>query len=406
MVASTTATNPERTGNSSSSALSVVTKVLRSAGELPSLEQEWICWQRHPNCDFHFYQTVIESLTSAIRPHIIVAYRDGVPVGMLVGRLDKSSVDLSVGYKRLVGVPARSLTLLHGGWVGEKSAEVAEAFAKSIQQSLEAREADFAYFNHLRTDGELYRIVSQLAQDGSQGAIGLQRNHRGMNLYSTAAEFVKHLGTKERNNQKRRTRKLEEDFGDRAQVKSFGSVIDLDVLIRDVDQIAKKTYQRALGVGFEDNPDTRNRMTTEAGRGWLRGYVLYLDAAPVAFWLGSCYGTTFYSGFTGYDPAYGKYSPGMFLLIKALGEICEQNSDGVLKIADFGLGDAEWKQVIGDLEWADVPVWIFAPSAKGSLLRSIRAASGLLDGAARATLRRLNLVARVKKVWRKSLGGN
>ena len=380
--------------------------VLRSVAELQSIREHWVKWQQHPNCDFEFFRTVVGSLETVVRPQVMVVFRGEAPVGMLIGRLDQSSVDLSIGYKRIISVPALSLTLLHGGWVGETSDEIAQALKNGVLQSLHAGEADFVYFNHPRTDGHLYEAVSKVAQTGATGFIGTLRNHRGMNLYPSSAEFVKHLGTKERNNQKRRARRLQEDYGEKASIVSYRAVSELETLIRDSDQVAKKTYQRALGVGFEDTPDLRERMRTEAEHGWLRGFVLYLDHVPVAFWLGTCYGQTFYSGFTGYDPDFSKYSPGMYLLIKAMEELCEQNSDGALKKADFGLGDAEWKQVLGDLEWQDAPVWIFPTTAKGFLLLSIRRVSGFLDSTGKRLLSKFQLIAKVKRAWRKRLGGS
>jgi CelD/BcsL family acetyltransferase involved in cellulose biosynthesis len=92
----------------------------------------------------------------------------------------------------------------------------------------------------------------------------------------------------------------------------------LDHLFHDVEEIARKTYQRGLGVGFADTTRMRQRLELAARKGWLRAYLLYLGERPCAFWIGMLYGDTFVSDYTGYDPDLRQFSPGIGLVMRMI----------------------------------------------------------------------------------------
>jgi Acetyltransferase (GNAT) domain len=377
----------------------IIVRVLRTTSEIEEVREFWERWQKHPNCDFDFYRKVLQTAPGMQRPHILVAYRGDIPEAMLIGRIEETTVDFSIGYKRIAALPVRCLTFLHGGYVGNSTAETAAEFLKSIRGALSEGEAVAVYFNHLRTDDALYREMSRVPPSFWHMSSGEQRNHRGMTLGDGADGFRRSLSSKERNNQKRREKRIQEEFKDKARIQRYASASELDRMIQDVDCVARKTYQRALGVGFEDTPSMRERLRMEAERGWLRAYVLYLDEQPCAFWMGDVYAGTFYSGFTGYDSDYSKYAPGMFLLLKAMELVCEEQAK-TLRTANFGLGDAEWKQIIGNLEWQETPVYLFPRSAKGAILTAMQRGSSFLNSFGKRILGQNNSIAKVKKAWR------
>ena len=380
-------------------------EVFRDLKDLSRVKSEWVALQQHPNCDFDFYSGVVSSTESILRPHVIVVSRDGQPITMLIGRIDRGTVDFQIGYKKVFGFAAKNLTFLHGGFVGEKSAEITRVLIDSISESLRSGEADVCYFNHLRVDEDLFQQMLKITDRQGYLTRFALRKHRGTSLAASGEGYLKTLTSKERNNQKRRLKRITEDFPNN-RIQCYQDPADFERAVADVDQVAQKTYQRALGVAFSNTPEARRRLRNEMDRGWFRGYVLYLNDQPAAFWLGTAFGDTFYSGFTGYDPAYSKYAPGMYLLLKALELLCESNSDGRLKKADFGLGDAEWKIIIGDQEWEEAPISIFAPNSKGRLLRRTRWATETFDAKAKRLLTRFQLLAKVKRLWRRELSAH
>jgi hypothetical protein len=221
-----------------------------------------------------------------------------------------------------------------------------------------------------------------------------------MTVPESVEAFHLRLSPKVRKNQRWQAKKLEADHAGDATIRCFRDVSDLEVMFRDAEEVASKTYQRGLGVGFQNTPELRGRLELSARKGWLRAFVLYVAGVPWAFWIGTSYGQTFHSDFMGYDPAHSRYSPGMYLVMKVIAQFCNRpGADGIEEI-DFGLGDAQYKEILGDREWRDASEYIFGPSMRGLAANLLRTPALLVERAARASLRRAGLVSRMKRIWR------
>ena len=377
------------------------TRTARSEPEVEESRSVWSAWQQHPNTDIDFYLNTLRSRPEFLRPHVIVVHRGECPEAMLVGRLELRNVEAKVGYARLLSKNRRALTFLYGGVLGSLTPEGSEALVCDIMESLSQGDADFAYFNHLQVDSPLYDAAIKVPGFLSRDYCPSVQVHRGMMVPGSTEEFYGRLSAKVRKNLKWQGKKLAFECAGNVHVRCFRETQDLDRLIQDVEGIARRTYQRGLGVGFVDSLEMRRRLSLAAERNWLRGYVLYVQDAPWAYWIGTLYLGTFHSDFMGYDPNLGKYSPGMFLIVKVIEAFCAATGveEHVSKV-DFGLGDAQYKQVLGDLEWNDVSLYIYSPSLRGVRLSLVRTPAAILDRAARRTLEQIGVLGRVKKMWR------
>jgi CelD/BcsL family acetyltransferase involved in cellulose biosynthesis len=185
-------------------------------------------------------------------------------------------------------------------------------------------------------------------------------------------------------------------------VRCFRETQELELMFHDVEEIAGKTYQRGLGVGFIDNDENRIRLNLEADKGWLRMYVLYVGAKPCAYWWGTVYKNTFHSCALGFDPAFRRYSPGVYLLMKALENLC---SDGVRQL-DFGLGDARYKKQFGTDCWEEATVNVFAFTIKGLALQLSLRVCSILDGVGRRMIQKTGITDWLKTSWRRRLSAD
>lgn len=80
-------------------------RLLRSVPEIEQIRDIWAAWQCHPNSDVDFFLAVIQSRPNVLRPHVVLACRDGVPEAMLVARLEANTVPINFGYKTLFKLP-------------------------------------------------------------------------------------------------------------------------------------------------------------------------------------------------------------------------------------------------------------------------------------------------------------
>jgi len=216
-------------------------------------------------------------------------------------------------------------------------------------------------------------------------------------LPDTVGQLYASLSSSQRSHFRYTAKKLKADFSGQVRVDQLTDLADLDRMLQDVEEIAKKTWQRQFGMGFNTSAGVRDLLKTEAEVGWLRVYVLYLADKPCAFWIGAVYRQTFYSDFTGYDPEYTRYSPGLYLLSQMLEEFC---SHGVGAL-DFGFTDDWYKKRFGNASRREATVHVFAPTSKGVSLSAMRTFTSLIDESFRALLERTNLIQNVKKMWRK-----
>jgi hypothetical protein len=371
--------------------------VIDTLKDLEAIRDSWSAMQWHPNADIDFYVDVVRAWGKRCRPHVLVISRNGSPEAMLVGRAETVSIDFRLGYRTLFRLRARQLTFIYGGMLGEFSPQNCSIFIEAIQTSLRRREADVAEFHFIRTNSDLYHVLSASKQ--IRGFSSVVQIHRSGTIGCSADDTYRKLSAKRRKNL--RWKKLLHDFEGLVNIHCFSESGKMPQMLADVESIAGKTYHRQLGVGFDGSEELRQRMTAEAKRGRLRAYVLYLASHPTAFWIVTAYKDVLYSDFMGYDPIHAKYSPGMYLITKTLEDLCAD--DPTVKLVDWGLGDAQYKQVLGDNSWTEANVRLFGPTLKGMALKIITIPIAIADAWLKRTLANSGLLQNVKTRWRQHL---
>jgi CelD/BcsL family acetyltransferase involved in cellulose biosynthesis len=131
-------------------------------------------------------------------------------------------------------------------------------------------------------------------------------------------------------------------------------------------------------------------------RGWLRGYVLYLDDEPSAFWIGTLSNSVFLSAYLAFNPVNGRYSPGTYPLIRAIEEMCQDPRGMQVARIDFGIGDALYKARFGNQSWLEASVYIYARTIKGLWVNALRTSATLTTWMAKAILERGKVLSQVK----------
>ncbi len=359
------------------------------------MRPDWQRLQKHPNADIDFYLTIGEARQSVLRPHVVYVSRDKTIVCMAVGRIEKPGIAIRVGYKDIWRPKVRSLTVVQGGILGDCSGAVAELLMAELLKVIRNGEADMLSLHAIPTDCDLLEI----ARKSPRFQAAAPSPHWSMRVPGNPRDIFKRMKAKHRSFMRRLPQVLEEDFPGYIVFRHFSSEEQIGELCADAEKIARHTYQRGLGVGFADNGENRRRLGLAASKGWLYGYVLYIDGDPCAFWIGTKYKRTLYLDFTGYHSKCREYRPGTVLLIKMLETLTPEDVETI----DFGLGDAFYKSRFGDRQWLETWPCIYASTWKGrALYFSIRTASGFSQ-LLRAILDRAKLTDKVKKLWRKRL---
>src|SRR6202043_2412619 len=190
------------------------------------------------------------------------------------GRIDRRPTNFRIGYLHF-GPKANILFFVAGAQKGNLSFENDELFVQEICRSLSRREADVAYLNLLRIDSDLFKLAKKIPGFGRRDHFSALQPHFTVPIPKSSDEFYRSLGPKTRQELRRKQQKLEKDIGGPIRIRCFREVAEFDEAIKEAEGVAKKSYLRGLGVGFDVSPETREILRVKAQKGWLRTYVLY-----------------------------------------------------------------------------------------------------------------------------------
>jgi len=222
-----------------------------------------------------------------------------------------------------------------------------------------------------------------------------------MSIPRSLEEFYLGLSKKHRGNIRRAIKKLEEEWRDRLEIVHYRQPREVERLCEDVERVSLKTYQQSLGAGFQNTPLTRSIANTDAQRGRLHVSVLYIQNQPCAFQWGTTFGRTYFLERIGYDPAWTKSSVGTVLFVKVLERLC---ADEGVDCMDFGFGGAEYKESYGSESWQEAAtMYILAPRFYPLLVGALESANAGFVRALTWIVRRVELLAWVKRLWRRTL---
>jgi hypothetical protein len=368
--------------------------VLKTLAELEEIRDVWRSWSGQPDSDMGIFLEVLASNPTSIRPHVIVAYKGGRPDAILVGRIDATKFPFRVGYWRFWGPRVRVLQCPVGAQRGDCSPQASELLLREALSSLKRGEADVIRLAYVPLDSPLFRLGRSLPGILRRDSSSTSVPHRTTKLPKTYKEMLEGFSGDFRRKLKQKARRLREDYGE-PEFKCFEKPEQVDGMLCDVERIASRSYQRTIGAGFHDTPFLRRLLAFQARQGRLLAYVLYAKASPIAYWVGCLYQGVFYSDYMGYDPEFGKYSPGNDLEARVLEDLCSRHAKGI----DLGLGDYEWKQRLGTAYREDADIYIFALTPRGILLRIIRGLTVFINETLKAGLSRLGVLSRVKAAW-------
>jgi GNAT acetyltransferase-like protein len=374
-------------------------RILKSKPEIEEFRNFWKALPSLPYSDIDFFLTSLKSRTE-IAPYVIVTSLDGVPQNMVVGIIETSVLPVKISHWTLFRAAVRTLVINPGGVLGNSNPASTGALVAALTQVLRGGVVDALRLPQTRKDSEFFKQLQEatpfLCKDGSLE----YRLHWQMKMPESVADIHSGFSSEHRKKLRWQNKNLEKNFPGAINIRCFQDAAELETMIRDVETISQKTYQRSLGAAFIDTPATRARVQLEAEKNWLRMYVLYVAGQPTAYWWGLIYNNTFHSNAMGFDPERRRFSPGTYLLTKTLEDLHQKKIEHI----DFGAGDFHYKQQFGTENWEETMVYsVFAPRVRPVFLNLTIGAVGKFRFLTRAILKRTRLIDVMKNYWRRKL---
>lgn len=375
--------------------------VARTLNELEGLRASWetVPWGR-VDADLDFYRCVIGSRAQIERPHAILIEEGGRASAALAAWIEDLPLASRFGYATVFAPTVRSLTATLGGVVTPMDASTATRLMDAALEVFATRSADVIRLPGIPTESPVARALDEHVSSFRRELLIQPRTHHQLTLPETFDEFLASRSKGTKKNIKLYRNRFERTFGSDTELKLLSSPEDLTRMREDLEAVARKTYQRGLGVGFADSPEERTLLDLSLTRGWFRAYLLYVEGAPIAFWTGWAYGGTFYTGATGYDPAFASHRVGSYLLCRMIDDLCAETA---IQTVDFGSGDAAYKHQFGSETWSEQDLLVFAPTFRAVGINAARTAVQAADLGAKRILRSSGWGDKVKTRWRSRL---
>lgn len=372
-------------------------RIIRSVEEIENVRSIWESLQVHPSSHIDYFLESIKGDSKIVAPCVILYFVSNRLQTIIVGRIIATRLIFKIGYLPIYKTNGRVLSILEHGILGVCGDEDARYIVTEIIRLLAQGEADMAHLASLSIDSPIYRCARSLPTAWSRGYLASPEKRWTLHLPGSYPQFLEGLSPKSRSTNLRSTRKLEKAFKNRLQIRVVSDPADLAAALDEMETVASKTYQRRLGTGFMNTPQERSLLEAMASHGMVALDLLYIDKKLAAFCYGLHHKEVYLYETPGYDPEYADHRVGNYLLLKLIERLCD---DSHTKIIDFGLGDAQYKQVYSNQAAVESHVRLFAPSWKGLRLNIARTSTFLFNNVMDYLLKRFSVYDRIKRYVR------
>ncbi len=352
-----------------------------------------------PNAHIEHIKSVVSNSPEIIAPFIIIGYKDDVPVSMLMSRIQKDTISINIGYKKLFTIKSLAMVFIYGGLVETLDEawnnEINRLYVSEIMKMMRNLKVDNLKFNAMRVNSSLYKYlksspISRLYYYSKPGF------HYKLRIPGSMEEYFKSKSKGIYKNHIYYEKKLNKAYKN-INLYCFKISDDVNKLLNDVEIIAKKTYQRGIGVGFEKNILTEQRFMLAAEMGWLHSYVLYIDCKPVCFQLGFLFKDGYFLQGKGFDPSFKDFRIGNYLFFKMLESLIGLKC---VNFIDFGIGEADYKEMFCNERYLENTCIFFNYRMKSVIQFLACFISNNLNSLGKQILARLRIEKRIKRNWR------
>lgn len=189
--------------------------------------------------------------------------------------------------------------------------------------------------------------------------------------------YLRKFSSKTRQTWRRKLTKLERASGDHVRWRAFRRAEEMSEFHRLACQVAKTTYQEKLyNSGILDTPAFRNLLERNAASDLIRGYVLFLNQQPIAYYYCYAIDDVLVSSKIGYDPKFAQLSPGTVLFHLILETLFGGDR---FRQFDFGRGEFAYKEHYATKELRCVDAFYFPRTAQNLAFATAHFGTALLS---------------------------
>jgi hypothetical protein len=314
---------------------------------------------------------------------VLAAYREGEVIGLLLGRVEERTIEFRIGYWPLLRTRARVWIVFDRGVLVDPTACNPSLFLSHVPKILLDHKIDFVHFGSVPVDSELRSGVMQKAGHGLLWRCEAPERRWWLVLPKSYDEFMKARSKKTRAN----LRKNEEALKTAHPAVAVQCFTSGDGLVEDafpqVREVLVKTYQYRLGLSPLCAADAEDLWRRRARLGRLYAVVVRIGDKPVAFSHAEIYKDVAMLITPGYDPAFAELHVGQYAIVRLIEALIQR---GDVRLLDYGLGDAQYKQSLGTFFSTEGHIKAYRTCARGRLLHGMSLAFSSVNTGLRRAL--------------------
>ncbi len=165
-------------------------------------------------------------------------------------------------------------------------------------------------------------------------------NRYYIRLQGALGQYLGKFSRKSRQTLLRKVRRFADFSGGSVHWCEYRSGEEMLAFLKIAREISRKTHHAKSGHGLRDSEEVRNRIVGLAIRDLVRGYILFHGEQPIAYALCPTRGESLIYDDSGYDPEFGKWSPGTVLLYLILEKLFSERKFAIL---DFSGTEHDYK---------------------------------------------------------------
>jgi hypothetical protein len=376
-------------------------QILKSIEEIKKVKSFWEEKQTHPDGDIDLFINIINSKKEFVYPYIILILLNKKPEAMMVGIIEKKMINVYISYKMLSGPKLRILTIIPERIFGNQNFTCSHFFVLELVASLKHKETDLVQLENFNIDSHIFKKAKTkpgfLYRDYYPETI----SHWKTVLPGTIDELFSDMGSKQRHELFRKERRIQEDSRGKITFCCYKVEGEIYRLCNDIENVSRYSLKDIIGYGFIINTKNKNYLSISAKRGWLRGYLLYIDEKPCAYYICHIYKEIFYFRSSGFNERYKNCSPGVVLLKHVLEDIYKHEKN--IKEIDWGIGDQKFKKHLGNYSTKVGSLYIFPQTLYGFLLNCTKSSLVFFKTFVKAILIKFGQKDKISNYWRHRL---
>jgi len=333
---------------------------------------------------------------------LIVGRSEGVVTTLACFYRVSTRKSFRVGERRLFSLPVSQVQLFGSSVLGNLGGAT---FSRMLDMVCAAFRFHLLTLGEIKVQSTLFDAAAAVGDRFLLAETSRKRSLRWLIRVPRDFEtYLMSLGAKSRQNIRRELRRVEQRSDSRFQCVTAEE--EVEAFLVAAESISRRTYQWNVGQRVNNDAPTRRALGDRSRNETLRCYLLWLENRPCAFMRGKLVQGVYELETTGFDPEFGKASPGAVLLIWAIRDLIEHSNCSVF---DFGTGgdDVGYKARFGNESHACASLQLGPRSSiyswllfalQGGLNKSLNLANRVLGQGALRT--------RVKRALRKYGDGN